>query len=374
MTETNTEAARPKADKYCGQCGQKNFRPNRSLKELFTEFVEDWLGYDSKIYKTSAKLIKPAALSLDYFSNSHHKNHYITPIRLYLLFSILFFIMTKFGGFSLTEIEFNQTQTDSQEVSQAKIELEKAIKQAESEPQRQALETALSTFENTLNVTTESTGIDSNEPQKEQSKPNDDFKLVITQGKDFSLNMGCKANSEEYFNIWPNWLDNMMDRGMEELCESYKPITYLPKNERVVAARSFALSLAQNAVELVPQTFFLSLPILALLLSLFYFLSKRLYVEHLVLLMHSHSFIFAATLFYLGWYQFTASFESLKVFPMGPLLFLYGTIYLYLSQKWFYKRGWWATLWRFLIFSFAYITLTSILLTFGIILGILLSA
>ncbi|MRX28193.1 DUF3667 domain-containing protein [Kangiella sp. HZ709] len=354
------------ADKYCGQCGNKNFRPNRSLKELFSEFVEDWLGYDSKIYKTAAKLAKPAALSLDYFSNSHHKNHFITPIRLYLLLSIIFFLMTNFGGLSLTEIEFNDAHSSSSnQVAERDdknndfsdgfadgwnhSEAIKAAKLDGKELSKQTIEAAKQGSEMEGNVS-------------------------ITGDAQFNTKKGCLKKPEDFFNVWPKWLDKKLDNGSKELCDSYTAILRLDEPERQLAKRNWGLSLGQRAIEMIPQVFFLSLPILALVLGLFYFLSKRLYVEHLVLLMHSHSFIFGVVLLYLGWYQLTALWTPLGSIWMEELLSIGVLVYLYLSQKWFYKRGWWATLWRFLIFGFLYFILISIITTIGIMFGIVLAA
>ncbi len=344
------------ADKYCGQCGNKNFRPNRSLKELFSEFVEDWLGYDSKIYKTAAKLAKPAALSLDYFSNSHHKNHFITPIRLYLLLSIIFFLMTNFGGLSLTEIEFNDTQSNpsNQVVEQDNNSFSEDFAKGwnykdEKEAANQTLEAA-------------------------QQESDMQGNVSISGDAQFNTKKGCLKQPEDLFNVWPKWLDKKLDNGSKELCDSYAAILRLEEPERQLAKRNWGLSLGQKAIEMVPQVFFLSLPILALVLGLFYFLSKRLYVEHLVLLMHSHSFIFGVVLLYLGWYQLTALWTPLGSIWMEELLSIGVLVYLYLSQKWFYKRGWWATLWRFLVFGFLYFILISIITTIGIMFGVVLAA
>ncbi len=350
-----------KPDKFCGQCGQKNFRPNRSLKELFTEFVEDWLGYDSKIYKTAAKLAIPAALSLDYFRNSHHKNHYITPIRLYLLLSIIFFLMTNFGGLNLTEIDLGglnkpttQVQTDAQR-EEAQQEIAKAIAETDSEETKQILENA------------------QNQVANGEVEVNDgsSLNLSITGESQFNGKDGCLADPKDIINVWPSWLDARFDSSMESLCARFDAIKYLPEEERTKAKAEFGLSVAQNFIEVLPQVFFMSLPFLALLLSLFYFLSKKIYVQHLVLLMHSHSFLFALILIYLGWFQLTTIFPILSKFPLDAIFSIVGVIYLYLSQKWFYQRGWWATLWRFGIFGFLYSVLLIFIAVLAMFIGFL---
>ncbi len=400
MTSEKGELERFTADKFCGQCGQKNFRPNRSLKELFTEFLEDWLGYDSKIYKTAAKLAKPAALSLDYFNNSHHKSHYITPIRLYLLLSIIFFLMTNFGGLSLTEIEFNDVQTNSSNQTEKQDKgsftegfVDGFTGSVKADTKKQKVNPTNSEFANDFME-----GWNNHESTKTEQEQSKELKATINEKETqevstkqpspksnagdisitgegaFNTKTGCKKAPNEIFEIWPQWLDNKIDNGVKELCDSYTAILALPEFERQVAKRNWGLSLGQKAIEMVPQVFFLSLPILALVLAIFYFLSKRLYVEHLVLLMHSHSFIFGIVLLYLGWYKLTKLWAPLGSIWMEELLSIAIIVYLYLSQKWFYKRGWWATLWRFLIFGFLYFILISILTSMGIMFGVIIGA
>ncbi|NVJ64884.1 MAG: DUF3667 domain-containing protein [Gammaproteobacteria bacterium] len=382
MAAEKSELERFTADKFCGQCGQKNFRPNRSLGELFKEFVEDWLGYDSKIYKTAAKLIKPAALSLDYFSNSHHKNHYITPIRLYLLLSVVFFLMTQFGGLNVTEVsldEFSNPASSQEQLKEAEEHLTNAITEAGSEQERIILEQTLAGIKASQQIASDQStqsqadSIAPDSQEKTAEKP-DGYNFTITGDNDFNSKSGCTKDPTQIIDIWPKWLDDQLDKGAIELCDSYKRILYLPEEQQKEAKAAWGLSLAQEAIELIPQTFFLSLPILALVLSIFYFLSRRLYVEHLVLLMHSHSFIFAVILIYLGWFKLTNWIPQLDIIPMGSLFSIGCVVYLYLSQKWFYQRGWWATLWRFLLFGFVYVMLISVILSIAALVGILLGS
>ena len=48
----------------------------------------------------------------------------------------------------------------------------------------------------------------------------------------------------------------------------------------------------RSLLERLPQSLFFLLPLFALLLKLMYIFKKRLYVEHLIVALHSHSFLF----------------------------------------------------------------------------------
>lgn len=317
-------------NKYCDTCGQKNYRPHRSLRELFAEFVEDWLGYDSKLFQTLKALFIPARLSKDYFANSNHKNHYITPIRLYLLLSVIFFILTNFAGFSLTEIKLDEiTVTEAQTTS--------------------------------------------SEPTKKPTEEEGNSISFSSDETQFNSKKGCIKDPAEMINLWPDFLDQAIDSQVEDLCQKYKGILYLPEEERRETKAQFGLRLAQQAIESIPQTFFLSLPLLAFLLGLFYISRKKkhIYVEHLVVLMHSHSFIFAACLLYLGWYRLESYFPWLDNLQMDFIFLGALLLYVFLTQKWFYQRGWWSTFWRFFLFGVLYLFIVSFVLSLAALIGLL---
>ena len=362
----------PKPDKYCSSCGQKNFRPNRSLKELFVEFVEDWLGYDSKIYKTAAALVKPGKLTLDYFANSHHKNHYITPIRLYLLLSVIYFVMTQFGGLNLNDIEFdnNVTQEQQQISEEAKKHIQEALNQPGlSEQDKKQIQRSIDLLEQNISAndeprtTNNPSTTDESAASKKNRNDSDGLNINISgQDKEFSSKEGCLRDPKDLVTLWPQWLEEKVESQVSNLCQDYDNILLLPEDRQKDAKVQFGLGIAQNAIEIVPQTIFFALPLLALILGLFYFWKKRLYVEHLVLLMHSHSLLFSAILLYLLWYQLTELVPVLGYFPMGILLCVYLVVYLFMSHKRYYGHGFFNTLWRFILFGFLYLLVITLLL------------
>lgn len=316
-----------KDQKYCQHCGQKTFRPHRSVKELVFEFVENWFGYDSKAFKTARALSKPAALTLDYFRNSHHHNHYVTPIRLYIFLSIIFFLLTKFGGFNVAKLDIEQ---------HAGNRAEQQVQQA----------------------VTQSPVIDEDVKQKiaeDDAEPTDILEKDLSNAEtnDGFAEM-CKA-PDSMFELSISWLDSYVDERAQSLCESYNNINYLPKEKQVKAKVLFVLTIVQSAIESLPQTFLFTTPLLALVLFLLYLRSRHLYIEHLVLLIHSHCFIFAAILIYLGWHQIVDVIPWLNYVPLGWLLLLWVLVYLFISMKRFYRQSYKMTILKFIVFSMVYI-------------------
>jgi hypothetical protein len=80
------------ADNYCPKCGQKNHEIKIPLKHLIEEFLESSLHLDTKIFNTIKLLLfSPGQLSKDY--NDGKRVKYISPVRLYVIISFLFFLI-----------------------------------------------------------------------------------------------------------------------------------------------------------------------------------------------------------------------------------------------------------------------------------------
>ena len=78
--------------KYCPHCGQKNIAPDPKLRYFFSEFLSANFNLDSKIFITLKYLVlKPAVLSKEFMAGKREK--YITPVRLYLFISLIYFFV-----------------------------------------------------------------------------------------------------------------------------------------------------------------------------------------------------------------------------------------------------------------------------------------
>jgi len=81
-----------KSFNYCPYCGQKNSDVNIKLRHFLSEFFSANFNFDSKIFKTLKLLIlRPGELSTAFL---HGKRvSYITPVRLYLFVSFIYFFI-----------------------------------------------------------------------------------------------------------------------------------------------------------------------------------------------------------------------------------------------------------------------------------------
>ena len=76
--------------RWCSQCGQRAATPRPTLHELLHDATHELAHLDGKIIRTVALLLfKPGALTAEFLEGKRARS--VTPIRIYLLCSLLFF-------------------------------------------------------------------------------------------------------------------------------------------------------------------------------------------------------------------------------------------------------------------------------------------
>ena len=75
---------------YCPECGQKVGPVNPTLHDFLHDLTHELLHVDSKIFRSVRLLLtRPGVLTREYFDG--RKARYISPLRLYLIFSVAYF-------------------------------------------------------------------------------------------------------------------------------------------------------------------------------------------------------------------------------------------------------------------------------------------
>jgi hypothetical protein len=95
---------------YCPHCGQANKKLNLSFNFVISEFLLANFNVDSKLITTLKLLLfKPAKLTHEFLDGKRTK--YISPIRLYLLISLIYFFILSFSVDSESDIvDFNDNE------------------------------------------------------------------------------------------------------------------------------------------------------------------------------------------------------------------------------------------------------------------------
>jgi hypothetical protein len=138
--------------------------------------------------------------------------------------------------------------------------------------------------------------------------------------------------------------------------------------ENLSTLRSNPSHFVAGVFSVLPQTLFVLMPLFALLLKIAYLFKRRLYMEHLMVALHSHAFIFLSLLLLVVTYLLTG-WADVHAAPLASLLrlvraaiWIWLFVYLFLMAKNVYRQGWFMTTVKFCFVGFCY----TILLAFGI--------
>lgn len=98
---------------YCPNCGQETTLHPPTFWEFVHEFITHYVALEGKLWRTLGLLFfKPAELTREY--RAGRKQRYISPLRLYITASFLFFLVVKIAGWgNIVFIETTTTQGDA---------------------------------------------------------------------------------------------------------------------------------------------------------------------------------------------------------------------------------------------------------------------
>src|SRR5262245_26809083 len=84
------------AGPYCATCGQKARPPNPTTRDFLSELAAELFNFDGKVFRSIWLLFaRPGFLTREAFLD--RRASYVSPIRLYLIFSVLFFASLVFA-------------------------------------------------------------------------------------------------------------------------------------------------------------------------------------------------------------------------------------------------------------------------------------
>ena len=87
----------PLTGRFCAQCGQKVMPVGPTLSYFLHDLTHELLHVDGKIFRSVRLLLfRPGFLTREYFLG--RRARYISPIRLYLIFSLAFFAASALPG------------------------------------------------------------------------------------------------------------------------------------------------------------------------------------------------------------------------------------------------------------------------------------
>jgi hypothetical protein len=349
----------PVVGNFCPECGQRIADVKIGVKPLFLDLLEDQFSLGSALPRTLKGLfLKPGFLTNEYLSLRIAR--YVAPFRLYLIASLIFFLL-------LSLFTRNSLEGRSGSINAVADSVAMAISAAQtpdSSPSNaggskaalpdgslltaadSAALAARATTRRTLSDTKRCGRFASGVMARGQSESTDTTEI---------MHIGLTAYSEPVFGMTAergnrNWAEKaQVDLGSERVeravCLRLMQMGALPPD---VAARRVIAEGVRN----LPKVMFVLLPLYAFLLKLAYLRRKRFYVEHFVFALHLHAYMFLL---------FTIMLMLRRVDWLPPFLALWMGIYTWIAMKRVYKQGWVKTTLKWLAVGWTYF----IVLTFA---------
>lgn len=329
---------------YCARCGQRASGRLISLWELIRDAFGDLLDLDSRLWLTLRPLLaSPGRLTLDYLQG--RRARYMPPFRMYLVLSVVFFVVAFFDPyedlgllFEPPPAETGQQDDGAKPFDRLPEDAAKAIDQLEADGVLTP-EQAAKAREKDINV---KFGV--------SDKDDDGFNFKIDEETG-----DCTLTGAEKM---PPWLSRRLTRErLERTCE------------RIGADEG--KTLGRLMLDNIPVALIVLLPLMALVLKALYPLSRRYFVEHLLFVVHFHSFFFLLLTL-----QILFSRGATLVMGVGEdgdpaalvIIILvaasfYVPVYLYKAMRLVYLQGHVLTLLKYSVLAVAYfagLTLTMI--------------
>ena len=304
---------------YCSFCGQNQKGVDRHFLTLLNEAFEGLFSLQSKSWRTTFYLFfKPGFLTLEHFKN--RRARYITPLRLYLITSICFFLVLSM----ITFFSADSPVTFSQKAD-AELVQDPSLESSTKTPDAQSSSDNLPD-----NSSTSLQHVD------EKSKPNIELNVPF---------LGPDAEKKAR-----NALQQKLDNAVNIVSERPK-------------------LLVSKIIDSSPPVVILLLPIFALVLKLFYLGSNRYYAQYLVLALNNHSFLFAAlTLIVLVPKVLSQTYETI----FTTLAWSWVWLYMVFSLKRVFEQNWKLTILKSVLILVAYFVLFLIATVMVSLLGIIL--
>lgn len=326
----NCGVAVPPESIYCGQCGQENEATPVSFAALMREGWDEFIKIDKKLLATLGLLLfRPGYLTGEFVRG--RRTAYLSPFKMYITVSALFFLV-----FGLV-VPFDQLNDLDEKVAQ--LEKKREVDRQKQTQNKSGAKQPVKNSKKEDGVVTVTTG-------GKSLTDSEDFLAAWKEIRAGHLGLG---NRQIPFSELPNSVLEYRDaQDNKPQAKRDRPLKHYVM-ERLIRFRNNPADAARNLFSTgLPFLLLLQLPMFAIWMRMIYYRQRRLYVEHLVFILHTHTFFF---LLFGVIFAADALAQSLGTkIPMLNVavtwLILTGIVTLYniLAYKRFYAQGWGKTL------------------------------
>jgi hypothetical protein len=276
---------------YCSHCGQPNTEAKLTVKDLLHDFIHMFTHFDGKFFKTLRVLFtRPGFLTRAYLEGK--RRQYLPPVQMYVFTSAVFFFI--FYAIMLDIPDSAEITSDG------------------------------------------STG-------KYMDRTGQAFNIDVNDSSFLNKEKTPEQYIREQEALPEEKRDGIIDRKIK--ISQLK----IDKNIRVDGEKAFN-EMVHSFLKNVPRLLLISLPIMALILNLFFYRNKSFtYVSHLIFLLHLYIFTLVALLVSYFFTQLN-SWTSWSIFNWLAVINQFWILYYgYRSMRNLYQTSRWKGLFQYLI-------------------------
>lgn len=364
---------------FCYYCGQPDKNFMRFFPVLVRDLLTDLLDLDSRFVRTLRPLLfQPGKLTRDFLNGQRFR--YTPPLRLYIFSSMAFFVLAAMLAGSAITV----TTTDDEIQEAVETLRDGTADQASLEAAREALEDIKPGLADRMDkaIAASEGSVDVDAPPEEgeaSDKPmagiliqdNGDVEFSGLVDDDDEININGKPWDRETNPFIVPWFPDRVNEWVnDEIEESPQKGKEIEANPNLIIDKVF---------DVLPAVMFLLLPLSALILKFWYLFSGRYYIEHLILALHNHSFLFVVFLCTMllnslaGWRDPTEQGQITEViFWINACFYIWIPVYFLLSLKKVYQQGWALTGVKYVMVGMSYIMLLALVASVAAVLSFVL--
>lgn len=356
---------------HCHACGQPVKGLMRPLGSVFGDLLDSVFDLDLRVLRTLGPLLtRPGFLSMEYFAGRQVR--YVTPFRLFFFFAVLAFFVARLTlqvDTRMTESDGHQAMANATTV--AAVVRERDARLAQFEAARRE-----------MTGTPAAMGLPGIAAGEQAIREAADARIRELQGAPAAKVAPSSAQTPQPRGLVINgqrwdaqrhpvaiaWLPAFANRWLNQQAQH--------ASDNVARLKRDPDAFKDAVLGTIPTTLFVLVPVFALMLKLAYVFKRRLYMEHLIVALHSHAFLCLLLLLML-----LANVPAETFAPDGTwlnstfdwvegALLLWVPVYLLLMQKRVYAQGWLMTLLKFGVIGFCYSLLLGCAITAAVMIGL----
>lgn len=279
---------------YCHACGQHDIDFHRSFSHVFLEVLEAFFHFEGKFFRNIVTLLfQPGRLSADF--NAGKRTSQMPPFRLYVFVSFLFFLLIFLGNEDFSPVNINENQRSGLTVGGKRFAPDEfwgaawreTAAQMKPEDWQDPVKVSQAIEKATSQVAAQKPVADSTESTGQNGKLVDEIRVAADEAK------GEIAAAIDQATGRPGEAKSALERFLEE--QAKRIMDPVHQHE-----------LAESFKHHLPHLLLLCLPVFALYTRVLFRKSGQVYLQHLVVALHYHTFIYLWVLFRNGWAGLTA--------------------------------------------------------------------